>query len=122
MASEPKQMYECSACERLHEFHHRAEECCAPEVAMVWVCGDCEAAHDSKAEAEACCAALALNGQVTCTCPDCYRDFDLEPMQQAAITIAGHCTTCNPLFTIEQQLAIEDLHQLETGLAARLNV
>ncbi|WP_267904545.1 hypothetical protein [Pseudomonas xionganensis] len=43
-------------------------------------------------------------------------------MQQAAISVAGHCTTCNPIYTIDQQLAIEDLHQLVTGQPERLNV
>jgi hypothetical protein len=122
MANDPKQMYECSACEKLHEFHHCAEECCAPEVARVWVCGDCEDVHDSKSEAEECCAQSKLNGSVCCTCPSCLRDFDCQPMQAAAIEIAGHCTTCNPFYTLEQQFAIEDLHQVATGQPERLNL
>ena len=32
-----------------------------------------------------------------------------------AIKIAGHCTSCNPMFTIDQQQAIQDLHYHETG-------
>jgi hypothetical protein len=122
MPSEPKRMYECSACEAVHELHHLAEDCCVPEVATVWLCGVCEEVHYKKADAESCCADSLLNRPETCTCPGCLRDFEDAPMQQAAISVAGHCTTCNPIYTIDQQLAIEDLHQLVTGQPARLNI
>lgn len=123
MSKEPEKKYECGACQRVHDFHHRAEECCAPDVNTVWVCPHCEEAHDSKEEAADCCmlAAEPMGGFTMVVCPSCLREHQGDPMQQAAVSIAGHCTTCNPSFTLDQQFAIEDLHFEVTGDHCRLN-
>lgn len=121
MASEPKRMYECSACNKLHEHHHRAEECCAPEVETVWLCPVCDEPHYEKSEAEDCCAIAREGHEDSIHCPDCLRDHTGNPLQQSAVVVAGHCATCNPFFTPEQQLAVEDLVLEVTGKHECLN-
>lgn len=112
---EIKRMWECSACNELHDTEHDAEECCQPEVFEVWVCPACEKVHDGKQAAADCCPVAEI------VCPACLRDHSGDAMQQSAIVITGHCTTCNPLYTIDQQLAIEQMHWQATGKAERLN-
>lgn len=113
--------WECSACNALHEFEHSAEECCAPEVWAVWMCPVCDEAHEAKSEAEDCCAVATATTPDNVTCPACFRIHTGDPLAQSAIAVAGHCTTCNPIYTLDQQLAIEDLHWQSTGRAERLN-
>ena len=116
---EPKKKYQCSQCNQVHETHYQAEECCQPEVYDVWECTECGETHDTKEQAVACCPLLPdAPGQV---CPSCLRSHAGSAIEQAAIAVAGHCSTCNPLYTPDQQHAIEQLHYQATGEPRRLN-
>lgn len=117
---EVTRMWECGACNGLHKFEHEAEACCAPMVTRVWVCPACEDTHDREEDAETCCPII---GEIeeTVSCPSCRRDHSVESLNYQAVKIAGHCTTCNPLFTHDQQSAIEDLHYLVTGRSENIN-
>lgn len=108
--------WECSACNGLHDHEYQAEECCQPEVLAVWVCPVCEEGHEEKADAGACC----VDEDECVTCPSCMRDHDFGTPSHSAVKIAGHCTTCSPNFTVEQQIAVQDLHYQRTGLSENL--
>jgi len=103
--------WECGSCNELHDHEHQAEECCAPEVTAVWVCPVCDEGHDKKEEAEACCPDI----ETTITCPRCFRDHSIGTLNYEAVKVARHCNTCMPIFTVDQQLAIQDLHYQRTG-------
>ncbi|WCD79186.1 hypothetical protein [Pseudomonas sp. TUM22785] len=120
MDNEPKRMYQCGTCDELHEFHHRAEECCAPEIYTVWVCSICGDDHDTKAEAVDCCALAIQQLAESITCPCCLREHD-DLIQKFSIELAGHCSTCNPFYSVAHQFAIEDSVFQATGTPARLN-
>jgi hypothetical protein len=109
--------WECGACNEHHDHEYQAEECCAPDVTELWVCPVCDEGHDKKADAEACC----LETDACITCPQCLRDHDLGSLSYEAVKIAGHCTTCQPSFTIDQQQAIQDLHYRQTGKREHLH-
>lgn len=116
MRKEVKLMYECCSCGELHDHEDEALDCCAPEISERWICPECGKAHDTESAAENCCP-----GGDAVTCPSCMRDHGSGSLGYAAVTISGHCDTCNPFFTVEQQLAIEDLHWQATGKTERLN-
>lgn len=104
-----KKLYQCSSCDDIHDFECDAEDCCQPEVYEVWQCVDCTTIHDEKIKADECCSA----GKVSC--PSCARDYSQVDIAAAAIEVAGHCQTCNPIFTVEQHHEIESQHELLTG-------
>ncbi|MCY1389113.1 hypothetical protein D9M71_39030 [compost metagenome] len=118
---EVKRMWECGSCGELHDFKSSAESCCIPDVEEVWVCPCCDEAHGTEQQAIKCCEVLSDEGESSITCPSCLRDHPGDVLAQSAIAISGHCSHCNPLFTIDQQLAIEDLHFQVTGKVERLN-
>ncbi|WP_285275271.1 hypothetical protein [Halopseudomonas bauzanensis] len=101
-----KKLYQCSSCDDVHDFECDAEDCCQPEVYEVWQCVDCTTIHDEKAKADTCCSA----GKVKC--PACARDYSPSEIATIAIDVAGHCHTCNPIFTVEQHHEIESQHEL----------
>lgn len=105
----PKRAYECGSCNEVHEYESSAEECCRPEVNEVWVCDICGEAHDDHEAAVNCCVGkVKARGTDTVRCPSCYRDHEL--VQHAAeVEVAGHCSECNPHFSIEHSFAIGDL-------------
>ena len=105
MAATIKTLYRCSACGEVHEDEDYAEECCRPDVEEVYACPACGAVHDVKSMAQECCEDLDM-----IMCPNCARDYTLSDINHQAITVAGHCNTCNPSYSVDQQLAIEDLH------------
>lgn len=98
-------MWQCGDCGTLHENEDDAEECCRPEVYEVWRCDSCGKQHDEETEAESCCPEHDLT-----RCPRCARDYSAGEINTLAIRIAGHCNSCNPHFSVEHQLAIEDAH------------
>lgn len=79
------------------------------QIKAVYKCGSCGEIHDDEDDAVNCCGIDAVQ------CPSCRRDHPSITLSFQAIKIAGHCTTCNPMFTIDQQQAIQDLHYHETG-------
>ena len=103
-------VYICSSCDNEHENDWEAEECCQPEVWTMYKCCTCENTHESKTEAEECCDDFEVR------CPNCARDYAESNINTSAITIAGHCTVCNPLFSVEKEIKIKDLHYAKTGL------
>jgi hypothetical protein len=104
-----KELYRCGECREIHDDEDGARECCMPDVYTIYVCPVCDDIHDDPGSALACCSVDGIN------CPQCRRDYTSVSIDYSAIKITGHCNTCNPLFTIEQQLAIQDLHYQETG-------
>lgn len=110
------QKWECGACNELHDWEDDATQCCQPEVSECWVCPACDQAHSDKKAAEHCCP----DAELAATCPSCLRNHDLDELGFHAVRIAGHCIDCNPMFTVEQQMAIQDLHYLGTGKSRNL--
>ncbi|MDM9593592.1 hypothetical protein QU617_09740 [Pseudomonas guariconensis] len=102
-------LYKCGSCGDIHDDEDGARECCQPEVEEMFECPVCKTIHDGEDEARLCCESDSIK------CPSCYRDHSSITLSFQAIKIAGHCTTCNPMFTIDQQQAIQDLHYQETG-------
>ena len=108
--------WECGGCNTLHDYEYMAEDCCRPDVTECWECPACERAHNEKEAAESCCPHVHLS----ITCPSCMRDYDKDEIGFPAVEIAGHCQACNPFFSVNQQLQIEDAYQQETGKVADL--
>ncbi|GAB6406062.1 hypothetical protein [Pseudomonas sp. MHK4] len=104
-----KELYRCGECREIHDDEGGARECCMPAVYTIYVCPVCDSNHDDPDSALACCSVDGIN------CPQCRRDYTSVSIDYSAIKITSHCNTCNPLFTIEQRLAIQDLHYQETG-------
>lgn len=110
-----KELYRCGQCREVHDDEDGARECCMPDVMTIYVCPVCEERHDEHEDALKCCGIDAIK------CPSCYRDHSSVSLGYQAIQISGHCSTCNPLFTIDQQLAIQDLHYQRTGKREHLH-
>lgn len=110
-----KKAWACGNCGEVHSDIFAADDCCKPDSYEVWVCPACGDSHDTEEAAGACCP------DGTSSCPNCLRDYSTNPLQLAAIDIAGHCSTCNPLYTIDQQLVIEDRAQQKGGVMIGLN-
>lgn len=105
----PKKAYECGSCNEVHQYESSAEDCCRPEVNEVWTCDVCEEAHDEKEDAEKCCASkVKARGTETVRCPTCYRDQELV-LHAVEIEVAGHCSECNPHYSIEDTFKIGDM-------------
>ncbi len=105
----PKKAYECSACNTVHEFHHLAEDCCQPEVNDVWLCDTCDESHDDEESAVKCCnGKVKAVGETVVRCPSCYREQELV-LHVAEIEVAGHCSECNPHYSIDDTFQISDL-------------
>lgn len=110
-----KELYRCGECKDIHEDEDGARECCMPEVHTIYVCPVCAEHHDDDDKALTCCNVEGIR------CPSCYRDYSSISLHYSAIKVAGHCNTCNPLFTVDQQLAIQDMHYQHTGNRAHLH-
>lgn len=111
--------YECDNCNEVHDRYYAAEKCCQPEVNTVWLCEICEEAHYEESDAETCCADKNVEGQLV-TCPNCLRGHDVAA-ETLSIEIGGHCSVCNPFFTVEQKLRISDcLDDLEVERQLRI--
>ncbi|HCP04635.1 MAG TPA: hypothetical protein DIT61_14180 [Pseudomonas sp.] len=111
---ECKTRYQCSQCDEIHEDEDDARECCQPEVWEVYECGECGKLHgSSEVAAKSCCEQLVK-------CPACSRDYGQHNIASHSIEVAGHCPACNPLFTVDEQFKIEDLHYIRTGTNASI--
>lgn len=110
-----KELYQCGACREIHDDEDDAKECCKPTVTTLFVCPVCEKHHDDADPALTCCGVSVIR------CPSCYREHSSISLHYSAITVAGHCNACNPLFTVEQQLAIQDMHYQHTGIRVHLH-
>ncbi|BCP56308.1 hypothetical protein K32_49250 [Kaistia sp. 32K] len=106
-------MYECDRCNQLHDREYQAEQCCEPDVRTVYVCPVCDNACSTRESATAC---LASHVEVpecdTEHCPNCLREAETSQLR-IEIAVAGHCSTCNPIYTTEQNLTIK--YALEGG-------
>ncbi|NWC88379.1 hypothetical protein HX793_10780 [Pseudomonas reactans] len=103
--------WECGNCNELHAWKNDAKQCCRPPVSECWICPACAQAHSDKNDAENYCP----DSELAVTCPSCLRDYDLNGLSFHAVRVAAHCTECNPMFTVDQQMAIQDFHYLNTG-------
>lgn len=101
--SKPKanSFWQCSSCNEIHDDEDDARECCAPEIYEIYGCPGCGKVHEEEHQAISCCEQLER-------CPCCARDYGAGHIQAFAVRLAGHCNTCNPFYTIDQQLLIED--------------
>lgn len=114
----PKKAYECGTCNEVHSFHHQAESCCQPEVNTVWLCDVCEDSHEDKEDAEQCCIASVKSvGIEAVQCPSCLRDQNMV-RHAIEIQVAGHCSECNPHYSIDDAFMIGD--RLESHVADQL--
>jgi hypothetical protein len=111
---EAKPLWKCGHCEEIHDDEDDAQDCCRPEVRELWGCPECEKVHGEESLAVSCCAELTR-------CPSCHREYGQGHINHHAITLSGHCNTCSPFFTPDQQIAIEDMHWQYTGISVRLN-
>lgn len=105
----PRKAYECSMCNAIHDHEHQAEDCCRPEVNKVWLCDVCDEPHDDSECAEKCCVEkIKARSVETVRCPACCREQELI-LHAAEIEVAGHCSECNPHYSIEHAFVIADL-------------
>lgn len=100
-----KVLWKCSSCDEIHDDEDDARECCAPDVWEMYGCPECGKVCDEEEQALGCCSPDELT-----SCPNCSRDYGRGQINHFAVLVAGHCNTCNPLYSVEQQLAIEDMH------------
>jgi len=98
--------YECSSCNERHDDEGDAEDCCKPEVFEIYICPSCEVEHDLREDAQACLEGHST-GDMADSCPCCLRHLDGQQFR-VEVSVAGHCSTCNPIYTPEQNLAILD--------------
>ncbi|MGP3789451.1 hypothetical protein [Pseudomonas sp. B392_1p] len=99
--------YECDRCGEHHDHESEAEDCCRPDVHTVYICPVCEQDHETRAEAESCIVGHGdLPGDLPEHCPSCLRDADTAQLR-VEIAVAGHCSTCNPIYTPEENLVIK---------------
>ena len=104
-----KKLWRCDECLEIHDDEGGASECCKPSITELYECAGCEGMHDSEGEAVDCCAGTEVR------CGNCSRDYGESNINALAIDVAGHCTVCNPLYTLDQRLIIEDIYYLKTG-------
>ena len=107
--SEISTVYICSNCDNEHGTEWEAEECCQPEIWTMYKCCMCLKNHENKQLAEQCCDDSDIR------CPNCTRDYSENDLNASAITVSGHCTVCNPLFSAQEEFEIKDLHHEKTG-------
>lgn len=105
------EVWKCCECGEIHDDDDDAQECCKPRIEELYRCDVCSETHEDEDEAGNCCG---LSSGYT-KCPSCYRHYRSNELSASAVEIAGHCQTCNPLFTIYQQVQIEDRHLELTG-------
>lgn len=103
-----KELWGCGRCREVHDDEDGDRECCMPDITEMYGCLTCNAVHDSESEAVSCCGAADIR------CSVCSRDYRENDINSKAIEIAGHCTVCNPIYTLDERFAIEDLHYLQT--------
>lgn len=106
---ESKKVYVCSRCDESHNYEFEAEECCQPAIWEMWACSECDETYDTEAEADRCHEASAAS------CPVCARGYGASDIAFQAIKLAGHCSTCSPMYTIEEKILIEETHFLATN-------
>lgn len=103
-SSRIKARWRCGECNDVHDDEDGARECCMPTIHEIYTCPVCNKDHDDEDIANECC------GFDVTRCPCCARDYGTGHINHFAVSVAGHCNTCNPFFTVEQQMAIEDMH------------
>lgn len=107
-------IYKCGCCGELHDDEDDARECCKPEVIELYRCTECKAVHEGELSAQSCC-------EERVRCPCCARDYGETTMDAFAVKVANHCRTCNPFFSLDQQLEIERQHEACGNGAVGLN-
>lgn len=99
--------YDCGQCGERHDHEDGAIECCMPEVDTVYICPICDAEHSLMKAAEQCILGHAdLEGADSEYCPNCLRPAELAQFK-VEIAVAGHCSTCNPIYSPDQNLQIK---------------
>ncbi|MGI9573868.1 hypothetical protein ACRYJU_07250 [Alloalcanivorax xenomutans] len=108
-------VFKCGECGSIHFDEDSARECCMPEILEMYQCPICQAVHDEEEDAEQCC------GVETARCPACFRTYGRSSIDVFAIKVAGHCRTCNPAYSYDDQFRIEQLHFQATENYVSLN-
>lgn len=99
--------YECDACNELHDDEDGARECCMPGVIERYFCPICGESHDEEDDAHKCILSHAeIESADDEHCPNCLRPADTAQFR-IEIAVAGHCSTCNPLYNPDQNLRIK---------------
>lgn len=102
--------YECGQCHTQHDYEDEAADCCVPRITEVYVCPMCNWEYTSIEEATKCTESHVGIPDLPESCPCCYRPAETIQFR-VEIAIAGHCSTCNPIYTPDENLAIK--HALE---------
>lgn len=99
--------HQCGACMELHDCEEYAQECCAPDVMEIYLCPVCDSEHDTHEGAEKCVVSHfeipILDSE---HCPNCLRP-PASVQHRIEIAVAGHCSTCNPIYTPDENLQIK---------------
>jgi len=98
--------YECGSCNEQHDYEDEARDCCMPSVSEVYFCPVCDWEHSTMEAAEGCVASHADLPDLPDSCPSCLRPAE-SAMHRVEVAVAGHCSTCNPIYTPEENIAIK---------------
>ncbi len=109
-----KLLWQCSSCNEMHNDEDDARECCMPEIYEHYGCPGCGKVHEEEHEAVSCCEELKR-------CPCCARDYGSGHIQAFAVRVAGHCNSCNPFYSLDHTLLIEDQYAASGAEPRRLN-
>lgn len=101
-----KKAYQCGECGSIHDGHYQAERCCMPEPVDVWLCPICDECHEEESDAEKCCEKVVPGGEQV-DCPRCLRGHETA-LHAVEVEVAGHCSVCDPKFTVDQNFQIQD--------------
>lgn len=102
---EAKPLWKCGECGEIHDDEDGARECCMPRVYEMYGCPVCDSVHDDEDAALKCCGPQGI-----IRCQSCARDYSQAAINHWAVVVAGHCSTCNPFFSVAEQFSIEDLY------------
>ncbi|MFZ3121674.1 MAG: hypothetical protein WA159_25540 [Variovorax sp.] len=107
-------LWKCSSCDEVHGDEDSARECCMPEVYELYGCPKCGVVHEEEHQAISCCEELVR-------CPCCARDYGAGEIHAFAVRIAGHCNQCNPFYSLDHTLLIEDQYAASGAEPRSLN-
>jgi len=107
MSHEIQELWQCTQCDEIHNWEQEALDCCQPEITTLFKCTDCNTVHDFPSAAKKCCTEDIL-------CPKCLRDHGEYSINASAVRITGHCSYCDPFYSSDQVVAVEEFHLTKT--------
>lgn len=107
MSLEIEELWQCTECDEIHDYEDSAINCCKPEILTLFKCTACDTVHDLPSSAKKCCTEDIL-------CPKCLRDHHEHSINASAVKVTGHCSYCNPFYSPDEVVAVEELHLRKT--------